>query len=155
MRVPCSVLLVASLAFTPCSALARDIDVTPATLDAALSGLMPGDTVHLAAGTYGHFTLSGVVGTAAMPIVLEGPADRSAIIRADDGPCCNTIQIDGDVSYVVLRRLTVDGHGVDGAFGVDARGPDVHHVTIEECDFIGHDASQQTVAISTKTATSG
>lgn len=134
---------------------ARDLDATPATLDEVLGTLAPGDTVHLAAGTYGHFTLTDVVGTASAPITLEGPADLGAVVRADDGPCCNTIQIDGNVSYVVLRHLTIDGHGVEGAFGVDARGPDVHHVTIEGCTFVGHDASQQTVAISTKTPTAG
>jgi nitrous oxidase accessory protein NosD len=137
------------------SALARDIDVTPASLDAALSGLAPGDRVLLASGTYDHFTLSGIAGTAAMPIAIEAAAGATPIIAADSGPCCNTIQIDGDVSYVVLRGLTIDGRGIDGAFGIDARGPNVHHVTVEGCTFVGHDASQQTVAISTKTATSG
>ena len=39
----------------------------------------------------------------------------SATVRADDGPCCNTIQIDGDVSYVELHDLTIAGHGVAGA----------------------------------------
>lgn len=139
----------------PGSALARDIDVTPATLGAALSGLVPGDRVLLASGTYDHFTLRGVEGTAAMPITIEAAPGATPIVSADSGPCCNTIQIDGDVSYVVIRGLTIDGHGVDGAFGLDARGANVHHVTVEGCTFIGHDASQQTVAISTKTPTSG
>lgn len=148
-------LLLVALSSVAAPASARDIPVTPSTLRAALTGLVPGDRVVLASGTYEHFTLTGVVGTPAMPIVVEGPTDGSAIVAADTGPCCNTIQIDDDVSYVVIRGLTVDGGGVDGAFGVDARGADVHHVTIEGCTFLHHDASQQTVAISTKTPTSG
>lgn len=152
----CTSLLALALVVAPCaSAAARDLDVTPSTLDAALSGLAPGDHVRLADGTYAHFTLRDAVGTAADPIVIEAAPGAAPVVRADDGPCCNTIQIDGNVSYVVLRGLTVDGHGVEGAFGLDARGPDVHHVTVEGCTFLGHDASQQTDAISTKTPTSG
>lgn len=147
--VACAVVLIAS------SARARDFDVDPTSFEAALSGLAPGDNVRLAAGTYDHFTIAGVVGTAAMPITISGPADGSAVVVADSGPCCNTIQINGNVSYIVLRSLTIDGRGVDGAFGIDARGPEVHHVTIEDCTFINHGAAQQTVAISTKTPTSG
>jgi MYXO-CTERM domain-containing protein len=154
MRI--SILLgLALVSALPSTARARDIDVDPATFRAALSGLAPGDNVRLAAGDYDHFTLSDVVGTAAMPIVITGPDDRSAVIHADDGPCCNTIQIDGNVSWVVLRNLTVDGGDVDGAFGLDARGANVHHVTVERCTFVRHDTSQQNVAISTKTATAG
>jgi hypothetical protein len=134
---------------------ARDLEADPANLDQMLGALAPGDVLHLAAGSYGHFTLADLAGSEAMPIVITGPDDGGAVIRADDGPCCNTIQIDGNVSHVVLRNLTIDGHGVDGAFGVDARGPNVHHVTIERCTFLGHDAQQQTVAISTKTPTAG
>ena len=137
------------------AARARDLEADPSNLEQMLGALAPGDVLHLAAGSYGHFTLSDLQGSAALPIVISGPDDRGAVIRADDGPCCNTIQIDGNVSHVVLRSLTIDGHGVDGAFGVDARGANVHHVTLESCTFIGHDAQQQTVAISTKTPTAG
>jgi hypothetical protein len=61
-------------------------------------------------------------------------------------------------SYVALRNLTIDGRGVDGAFGVSAKGGTsnlVHHIAIEGCTFLHHDAGQQTVAISTKTPTWG
>ena len=71
--------------------------------------------------------------------------------------CCNTIEIT-DSSHVVIRNLTVDGKGIDGVFGVSAKGSvanHVHHITIEGCTFVGQSASQQTVAISTKTPTSG
>jgi hypothetical protein len=147
--------LTIAVGLSPSVAQARDIEVDPATLNAALSGLMPGDHIRLAPGQYAHFTIGNVVGTADMPITISGPEDGSATIQADIGPCCNTIQIAGNVSYLVIRNLTVDGLGVDGAFGIDARGPEVHHITIENCTFVHHDAHQQTVAISTKTPTSG
>ena len=72
------------------------------------------------------------------------------MFTADPGPCCNTIEITNS-EYVVLRYLTVDGKGVDGAFGLSAKGGDnnlVHHITVEGCTFIGHDNGQQTVAVS-------
>jgi hypothetical protein len=49
----------------------------------------------------------------------------------------------------------VDGDNVDGAFGLSASGANVHHITVEFCRFVEHDTSQQNVAISTKTPTSG
>src|SRR5690606_30944744 len=71
--------------------------------------------------------------------------------------CCNTVEII-DSSHVVVRGITVDGKGIDGVFGVSAKGSSgntVHHITIEDCVFVGQGASQQTVGISTKTPTSG
>jgi hypothetical protein len=143
------------LGLSPFAALARDLDANPSTFEAMLGSLEPGDTLHLAAGNYEHFSISGIAGTEAMPIVIAGPDDLGAIVDADSGPCCNTIEIGDDVSYVTFRNLTVDGGGVDGAFGLSASGSNVHHITIENCTFVGHDASQQTVAISTKTPTAG
>ena len=147
--------IVSAIALFPPLVEARDIDVTPSTLRAALSGLMPGDHLRLASGQYSHFTIANTVGTPSMPIVISGPEDGSAVIRADTRPCCNTIQINGDVSYLVIRHLTIDGLDVGGAFGIDARGPNVHHITIESCTFVHHDTSQSNVAISTKTPTAG
>lgn len=147
--------LALTLGVFPGPASARDIDVDPSTIGAALQTLMPGDHVRLAPGQYAHFTIANALGTESMPIVLSGPEDGSAVVRADTGPCCNTIQINGNVTHFVLRNLTIDGLDVDGAFGIDARGANVHHVTIENCTFINHDTSQQNVAISTKTPTAG
>ncbi len=138
---------------------ADDVDATPATYQAALSNLQPGDTLHLAAGTYSNLlSITGLHGTASAWIVITGPdSGPPAIFTADPGPCCNTVEI-FDSSYVALRNLTIDGRGVDGAFGVSAKGGEanaVHHIAIEGCTFLGHDASQQTVAISTKAPTWG
>jgi hypothetical protein len=149
-------IFVTALSATPHAAHAqRDLDANPSNFESMLDGLMPGDTLRLAAGDYDFFSLSGIAGTAEMPIVITGPEDGGATIHADSGPCCNTIEIRSDVSYVVLRNLTVDGGGVDGAFGVSASGSNVHHITIEGCTFLNHDSGQQNVAISTKTPTAG
>ncbi|NMB76989.1 MAG: hypothetical protein GYA21_17905 [Myxococcales bacterium] len=142
----------------PSPAAGADKTADPATLQSQLGGLVPGDTLHLNAGTYDHFVIDGRNGSPTEWITITGPdAGPPAVIQADPGPCCNTVEI-VDSSYVVLRNLTIDGRGVDGAFGVSAKGGTgnlVHHVTVEGCTFLRHDAGQQTVAISTKTPTWG
>ncbi len=139
--------------------LAADINADPSNYKAALPTLKPGDTLHLAGGTYPKLlVINNLKGTESQPIVIQGPSSGApAVFTADPGPCCNTIEITNS-EYVVLRYLTVDGKGVDGAFGLSAKGGDnnlVHHITVEGCTFIGHDNGQQTVAISTKAPTWG
>jgi len=130
------------------------IDADPATYEALVPTLVPGDTLDLAAGTYtGNLDIVGIAGTEDAPIVIQGPADGSAVFTGN--ACCNTIEIT-DASFIVIKNLTVDGQGLPGVFGVSAKGGeanDVHHITIEGCRFVGHGASQQTVAISTKAPT--
>lgn len=137
---------------------ADDRPADPTTYRQVVTTLRPGDTMRLAAGSYGILNLSNLNGRPDAPIVIEGPASGApAVFNADSRPCCNTIELRNS-SYVVLRRVTVDGGGVAGAFGVSAgggAGNTVHHVTVEGCTFLRHDGSQQTVAISTKTTTWG
>jgi len=145
--------------FFSTGALAADIQAGPSDYKPAVAALQPGDTLHLAAGLYSDLlVINDLQGTESAPIVIEGPSSgEPAVFVADPGPCCNTVEI-GNSSYVVLRHVTVDGNGVDGAFGVSAKDSSsnrVHHITIEGCTFLGHDAGQQTVAISTKTPTWG
>ncbi len=143
------------MCFTPRLLQARDHQATPQTLNTVLGTVAAGDTVTLAAGDYSHFSLNNALGTATQPILITGPATGApAVIHADPGPCCNTIELRG-ATYVTLRHLTVDGDNVDGAFGLSASGANVHHITVEFCRFVEHDTSQQNVAISTKTPTSG
>jgi MYXO-CTERM domain-containing protein len=115
-----------------------------------------GDTLHLAAGTYtDRLSITNQNGTPSAWITITGPESGApAIFVADPGPCCNTVEI-VDSSYIALQHVTVDGKLVDGAFGVSAKQGLVHHIRIEGCDFLDHDGSQQTVAISTKVATWG
>jgi MYXO-CTERM domain-containing protein len=135
---------------------ASAVDADPSSYEQLLGTLGPGDTLALAPGTYGgNLDLVGLNGTEAAPIVIQGPADKSAVFTGN--ACCNTVEITGS-SYLVIRNLTVDAQGLDGVFGLSAKGGDanvVHHITVEDCDFVGHGASQQTVAISTKAPTWG
>jgi parallel beta helix pectate lyase-like protein len=135
---------------------AAAVDGDPATYEGIVPTLQPGDTLTLAPGTYaGNLDIAGLNGSEAMPIVIAGPADKSAVFTGN--ACCNTVEITNS-SYVVLRNLTIDGGGLDGVFGVSAKDGEsnlVHHITIESCDFVGQGASQQTVAISTKAPTWG
>lgn len=133
------------------TAAAGDLTADPATFKAALASLQPGDTLHLSAGDYPHFSITGLAGTEAAPILITGPmSGAAAIVHADPGPCCNTIELSSS-SYLTLAHLTVDGANIDGAFGLSAAGGPSHHITIEACEFKNHLGGQQTVAISTKT----
>ena len=144
-----------ALALRVPTALAVDIPVDPGSFAGALAAVTPGDTLVLAPGRYRHFSLSGLAGRADAWITIRGPAAGDpAVIDADTGPCCNTIEI-RDSSFVALEHLTVDGGHVDGAFGINASGTAVHDVRVEGCTFVNHDTSQQNVAISTKVPTWG
>ena len=143
----------------PSTAWSADVSVGPSDYQAALSALQPGDTLHLASGTYpDRLNINGLNGTDTSWITIAGPETGDpAVFLADPGPCCNTIEITNS-SYVAIQYLTVDAQGVEGASGVSAKGSTgnlVHHITVEGCTFLNHDASQQTVAISTKTPTWG
>jgi hypothetical protein len=150
----CSV--TSAIAFWASQVAAADIDATPADYGAKVDALQPGDTLHLAAGSYTNLlSINGLNGTESAPITITGPdSGAAAVFVADPGPCCNTVEI-SDSSYVILRNVTVDGNHVDGAFGVSAKAGDVHHITIDGCTFVGNDSGQQNVAISTKVTTWG
>ncbi len=143
-RLPVSVL---ALLAWPTFGFAAVHDGNPANYRTLLNGLVPGDTLVLAAGTYTQgLPLEAKAGTAQLPIVIRGPTDQSAVFAAR--ACCNTVQLDG-TSYVEVRNLTLDGLNLDGPFGVDSRGAS-HHITIENLKIINHGADQQIVGISTK-----
>ena len=155
-----SVLILALWALLPPSQpQAADYNAGPSDYTTMLSSLQPGDTLHLTAGTYQDLlNISGLNGSEGAWITIAGPESGDpAVIMADPGPCCNTIEIT-DSSYIVIRSLTVDGNMVDGAFGLSAKDGEsnrVHDITVEGCSFINHDTSQQNVAISTKAPTWG
>src|SRR5678816_730784 len=73
----------------------------PSTYQAIVPTLAPGDTLELAAGDYGLLSITGLNGTAASWIVIQGPEGGGATFHADPGPCCNTVEI-ADASYVAL-----------------------------------------------------
>jgi len=135
----------------------RVINAGPTDYLAKLATLGPGDTLLLAAGNYGvdaqgndtsdvpGLPLFGFNGTANAPITITGPATGPLpVFKGRDTH--NTIRL-SDSSFVVLRRLAVDGRGF-GGFGVATQGP-THDITVEGCEFRGLDGDQQVVAIST------
>ncbi len=141
------------------SAIAADYQADPSNYIDRLAQLQQGDTLHLAAGTYEQLlNITNLNGTQDDWITITGPESGDpAVFVADPGPCCNTIEITNS-SYVAIQHITVDGNHVSGAFGLSAKNGTsnlVHHIRVAYCTFINHDASQQTVAISTKAPTWG
>ncbi len=136
---------------------AADLNADPATYRGLLSTLNPGDTLHLAAGTYTDLLpISDLNGNADQPITIAGPESGApALFTADPGVCCNMVELTR-TSYLVLKNLTLDGANDGGSFGVSAKGGSlVHHITIEGCRFQNFGGDQQQNAISTKTPTWG
>jgi MYXO-CTERM domain-containing protein len=150
--------LVLSVGLVAAPARAADVSATPADYESLLPTLQPGDTLHLAAGDYPLLPITNLNGTSTAWITITGPdSGPPAIIDADPGPCCNTVEIT-DSSYVAIENLTIDGKNVDGAFGISAKGGTgnlVHDIRVEGCDLVNHHGSQQHDAISTKTPTWG
>ncbi len=136
---------------------AADLQADPSNYVSQLGKLQPGDTLHLAAGTYTkQLNISGLNGSPQALISITGPDSGAAAIFVGNS-CCNTVEFLNS-SYVVVRSITVDAQHLPGVFGVSAKGGTsnlVHHIRIEGCTFLNHDGSQQTVAISTKTPTWG
>ena len=131
----------------PLAVQAAEIPANPSNYRGLLERLAPGDTLLLASGTYTRgLPLTRTRGTPDAPIEIRGPADRSAIFKAND--CCNTVQLT-DVAYVAIRNLTLDGAGTAGPFGVDSRGAS-NDVTLENLTIRNYGANQQVVGISTK-----
>lgn len=133
------------------------IPADPSNYLSKLSQLKPGDTLVLAAGNYGidaqgndtagvpGLPIFNLHGTATAPIVISGPATgpRPVLTGRDTH---NTIRL-GNASFVVIRRLEIDGRGRAG-FGVATQGS-THDITIEDNHFHGFGGDQQIVAIST------
>ncbi len=136
---------------------AKDVPADPSNYFGLIGSLQPGDRLVLAAGTYTQgLPITGLNGTDAAWITITGPTSGAPAIF-EGNPCCNTVEL-VNASYIAVEHITVDAKGIDGPFGVSAKNSSsnvVHHIRIEGCRFIGHNASQQMVAISTKTPTYG
>jgi hypothetical protein len=128
----------------------RTITADPSSYRAQVPKLRPGDRLALAAGTYTQgLPLHNLNGQPGRCIVVEGPADGApALFLGSDR--FNTVSLE-NASYLVVRRLTLDGRSKAGD-GVKAEGPAVytHHITIEYLTIRNHNATEQTVGISTK-----
>jgi hypothetical protein len=134
-------------------AFAATINADPTDYQTKADGLVAGDTLVLAAGSYPDgLDLFDLAGTSALPITITGPASGTATFLGDTGVTRNTIEIRNS-SYLVIKDLTIDGQDVAGIDGIKAGGGATdytHHIRIEGCTIIGHGGSQQTVGISTK-----
>jgi hypothetical protein len=139
--------ILVSFAALPAIGRAAVINADPSNYRNALASLTAGDTLSLAPGTYlNGLPINNKSGTAAQPIVIAGPDDQSAVFKAND--CCNTVQLES-ASHIIVRNLTLDGVGTNGAFGVDSRGT-TSDITIENFKIINYGGDQQVVGISTK-----
>jgi len=129
---------------------------TPSNYASRVARLKAGDTLNLAAGRYPGLTVKGLRGTSSAWIVITGPSSGPPAVVL--GPaCCNAIEISNS-SFVSIENLTIDSKGIEGTFGISAKdglSNLVHDIRIQNNRFVGQGASQQTVAISTKTPTWG
>jgi hypothetical protein len=109
----------------------RTIQATPSTYKSLLAGLLPGDRLQLAAGTYTQgLNLWNKNGQPGQCIVIEGPASGSpALFTGSDS--WNLVSLK-DSSYIALRNLSLDGLGRDGdGIKAEAGAVSVHHILIE------------------------
>lgn len=109
----------------------RTIQANPSNYKSLLAGLLPGDRLLLAPGTYTQqLVFSGKNGQPNRCIVIEGPATGApALFNGSD--IYNTISLK-NVSYLVFRNLTLDGLGKAGD-GVKAEigSTYAHHITLD------------------------
>jgi len=153
-RMPARPLLL--LALLACVARAEECRCGPDGLREAVRRLRPGDVLELEPGEYPQgLTLDGVHGTADAWITIRGPVEGDpARFPGSPDASRNTVEV-RDARYVAIENLLIDGGGIEGIFAIHAAGGPVHHIRIEGCRIVGHGASQQTVAISTKVPTWG
>ncbi|HEX2206754.1 MAG TPA: PPC domain-containing protein [Longimicrobium sp.] len=126
----------------------RTIQANPSNYRSLIAGLIPGDRLLLAAGTYGHLPLHNKHGEPGKCIIIEGPASGSpALFMGSDS--WNIISLK-DASYIALRNLSLDGLSKGGnGVKAEATAVSVHHILIEGLSFKNFNGTQG-VAISTK-----
>ncbi|MEU1366033.1 right-handed parallel beta-helix repeat-containing protein [Streptomyces sp. NPDC005803] len=103
---------------------------TAAQLKAALTAAAPGDTIHLADGTYTGNFKALVPGTASARITLTGSA--GAVLTAGGG---YGLHLNG-ASYWTVKGLTVTG-GQKGIVADSANGVIIDSVTVHDLDMEG------------------
>jgi hypothetical protein len=128
----------------------RTIQGTPSNYRSLIAGLIPGDRLQLAAGTYTQgLPLHDKHGEPGKCIVIEGPASGSpALFTGSDS--WNVISLK-DSSYIALRNLSLDGQGKWGdGVKAEATAVSVHHILIDGLNFRNFNANYLVVGISTK-----
>ncbi len=111
-------------------------------LKAVFAGLMPGDVLELADGTYAVEMLQlDVSGTADQPIYIRG-ASRDGVVLSD--PSSLVLQL-VNTSHVVIENLTIKGSGVDSGTNASSHGISFwdgatqEYVTIRDVALVGVD----------------
>lgn len=128
----------------------RTIQADPSNYRSKISGLIPGDRLLLAAGTYTQgLQLHDKHGEPGKCIVVEGPATGSPALFTNSD-IRNIVSLK-DASYIAVRYLSLDGQAMGGD-GVKAEAPavSVHHILIEGLTFRNFNQGPLSVAISTK-----
>ena len=142
------------LLFSLTYATAATKHANPVTYRKALTELAAGDTLILEAGIYERgLPVSDCKGTPAAWITIQGPEIGTAEIRQPLPANCAELW---QCAYLAIKKLTFQGTGVSGQFGISAKGGlenTIHHVLIEDCVISDFGTSQAAVGISTKTPT--
>jgi hypothetical protein len=133
---------------------AAEKQATTTSYRRVLAELVPGDTLILEAGVYERgLPLSDCKGQPGAWITIQGPEIGTAEIRQSASANCVELW---QCQYVALKKLTLQGSGVSGQFGISAKGGLanlVHDILVEDCVISDFNTSQQAVGISTKTPT--
>lgn len=126
---------------------------------ATITALQPGQRVMLESGSYNNgLRLYNLNASAGNCIVIEGPADRSAVFRGEPiNGVRNVVQIRNS-SFVLLRNIEITGVNTTDIDAVKSettiQGPHPaawsHHITLENLHIHDFAADQQIVGISTK-----
>jgi hypothetical protein len=128
----------------------RTIQANPSNYKSLIAGLLPGDRLQLAAGTYTQgLNLWYKNGEPGKCIVIEGPASGSPALFTGSDAGWNVVSF-SDSSYIAVRNLSLDGLG-KAADGVkaEAGSVSVHHILIERLNFKNFNGLGR-VGISTK-----
>jgi hypothetical protein len=128
----------------------RTIQASPSDYYSKLAGLIPGDRLLLAAGTYTQgLPIQNKHGQPGQCIVIEGPASGSpALFTGSDS--WNVVSLK-DSSYIAVRNLSLDGLDKAGdAVKAEATAVSVHHILIEGLKISNFNPNYLRVGISTK-----
>lgn len=109
------------------------IVVGPDEARSAIADLQPGDTLVLENGTYPHFRLDGVEGTAERPITIMAENERQPIVRGDGYEAALRIV---DSSYIRVKGIVFENVDVEveddsdiyGAMAISVSSSD--HITL-------------------------
>jgi hypothetical protein len=128
----------------------RTVQANPSTYKSLIAGLLPGDRMLLAPGTYTQgLRLHGTNGKPNQCIVIEGPATGTPALFVGSS-LWNTVSF-RDTSYVVVRNLQLDGKNLAGdGVKAEAESTYAHHITLENLKLVGYGPNVGRNGISTK-----